>query len=91
MCIRDRYSKNDLKEMVKSCTGQLSKKDIFSYISCETTGLRSDEFYMVYRAILNTSPRKNKKKQKLQDQIELVFQVGISRQKKCGKQLIIEL
>ena len=72
------YSKNDLKELVKSCTGQLSKKEIFSYMTCENTGLRSDEFYMVYRAILNTSSRKNKKKQKLQDQIEIVFQVIIS-------------
>ena len=70
------YSKDVLKDVVKSCTGHLSKKDIYSYISCESTGLKTDELYMVYRAILNTSSRKTNKSKKHKDQIEDVFVVN---------------
>ena len=68
-------SKEVLKDIIKSSTGHLSKKDIYAYISCESTGLRIDEFYMVYRAILNTSSRKTSKSKRHKDQIEDVFVV----------------
>ena len=68
-------SKEVLKDIIKSSTGHLSKKDIYAYISCESTGLRIDEFYMVYRAILNTSSRKASKSKRHKDQIEDVFVV----------------
>ena len=67
-------SKEILKDIVKSSTGHLSKKDIYSYISPGSAGLRFDEFYMVYRYILNMA-RKSKKHK---DQIEAVFVVNIS-------------
>ena len=69
------FSKEVLKDIVKSGSGLLSKKDIYSYLSCESPGLRNDEFYMVYRAILNTSSSKNKSSKKRKDQIESVFTV----------------
>ena len=56
---------------------QLSKKDIYSYLSSESPGLRIDDFYMVYRAILNTSSSKAKPKKKRKDQLESVFSVKI--------------
>ena len=69
------YRREVLKELVKSYTGQLSKKDIYSYLSSESPGLRIDDFYMVYRAILNTSSGKAKPKKKRKDQLESVFSV----------------
>ena len=71
------YRREVLKELVKSYTGQLSKKDIYSYLSSESPGLRIDDFYMVYRAILNTSSGKAKPKKKRKDQLESVFSVMI--------------
>ena len=72
------YRREVLKELVKSYTGQLSKKDIYSYLSSESPGLRIDDFYMVYRAILNTSSGKSKPKKKRKDQLESVFSVMIN-------------